>query len=107
MSSRFDMFVVVTSAGTSSAPRFSTKPATNRTATAALVVAIVGSVVTVFPDFIGLFAGGPEDLVALILGIIATVKAFRSGTGKARAIAATVISAAALFGISLGEGTLW
>jgi hypothetical protein len=82
-------------------------PARNPTATVALVVAIVGFVVTEVPDFIGFFAGGPEDLVALILGIIAIVTASRRGIGKAKAIAATVIAGAALLGIPLGEGIFW
>jgi hypothetical protein len=76
------------------------KPATNGVATAALVVAIVGFVVTQFPLFIGLFAGGPEDLAAVILGIIGIVTALK-------AIVATALAVATLVGISFGEGWLW
>jgi hypothetical protein len=73
----------------------------------ALVLAIVGVFVTEIPFSIGILAGGPEDLAALILGIIGIVLARRRGISKAKAIAATIVAAAALLGIPLGEGTLW
>ncbi|MCU1471128.1 MAG: hypothetical protein JWQ39_2277 [Glaciihabitans sp.] len=85
----------------------STKRAKNPAATVALVVAIVGFLVTQVPDFIGVLAGGPEDLVAVILGIIGIVIAFKRGAGKKKAIAATIVAAAALFGMPFGEGWLW
>ena len=84
-----------------------TPHATNRPATVALVVAIVGFLTTAVPDFLGVFAGGPEDLVGLILGIVAIRAASKRGVGRGRAIAATILSAAALIGIPLGEGWLW
>jgi hypothetical protein len=79
---------------------------TNRPATAALVLAIVGFVVTLFP-VLGAFVGSPEDVAGVVVGIIGIVAAFRSGSGKVKAIVATVIGAATLVGIVFGEGLLW
>ncbi len=78
----------------------------NRAATAALIVAIVGFVVTKFPT-LGALAGSPEDIAAVVLGIIGSVAAFRNGTGKGKAIAALVVAVATIAGIPFGEGTLW
>jgi hypothetical protein len=106
----FAMFVVMTSAHASRRapnPGSSAKTATNRTATAALVVAIVGFVVTQIPFFVGLFAGSPEDIAAVILGIAGIVTAFRRGTGKVKAIVATILAVASLVGIGFGDGWLW
>jgi hypothetical protein len=109
------MFIGMTStsapdptAGPTSAPASGllTALAKNRTAIVALVIAIVGFLFTEIPIF-GVFAGGPEDLVALVLGIVAIVLAFKRKTGLVKAIIATVLALAALGGISLGEGTLW
>ncbi len=99
----------MTSAGASADSPAADPPhrkARNRAATAALIVAIVGFVVTKVPSF-GALAGSPEELAALILGIIGSVSAFRSGTGRAKAIVAIILAVATFAGIPFGEGTLW
>jgi hypothetical protein len=98
----------MTSAGASSElPATPThKSASNRTATVALIAAIIGFVVTKIPAF-GAIAGSPEEVAALILGIIGAVSAFRSGTGKAKAIVAIIVAVATFAGLPFGEGTVW
>jgi hypothetical protein len=106
----FARFVVMTSVPTSrpvpiedpSAPKTS-----NHVATVALVVAIVGLVVTQIPFFAGIIVGGPEDIAGLVLGIIGIATAFRRGSGRTKAIVATVIAAVTVVAIPFGEGWLW
>jgi uncharacterized membrane protein len=109
MSSRFDMFFLMTSVPASK-PVPIDKPtapqASNHASTVALVIAIVGFLVTLFP-VLGAFIGSPEDLAGLIVGIIGIVAAFRSGSGKVKAIVATVLAAASLVGMVFGDGWLW
>jgi hypothetical protein len=104
------MFVVMMSVPTSRPVRVeepSAPGASNHAATVALVVAIVGFIVTKIPDLAGLIAGGPEDIAALVLGVIGIVTAFKRGNGKAKAIAATLIAVATVVEIPFGEGWLW
>jgi hypothetical protein len=79
---------------------------TNRTATAAIIVAVIGFLVTQVPLF-GAFAGSPEDIAAVVLGIVGIVTAVKRGNGKVKAIVATVIAVATLVGIVFGDGTIW
>jgi hypothetical protein len=104
------MFVLMTSVPTSRPVPIedpSARSASNRAATVALVIAIVGFVVTKIPALAGLIAGGPEDIAALVLGVIGIVTAFKRGSGKAKAIAATLIAVATVVEIPFGEGWLW
>jgi uncharacterized membrane protein len=78
----------------------------NHASTVALVLAIVGFLVTLFP-ILGAVIGSPEDIAGVVVGIIGIVAAFRSGSGKVKAIVATVLAAASLVGIVFGEGWLW
>jgi hypothetical protein len=106
----FAMFVVMTSVPTSRPIPIddpSAAKTSNHAATVALVLAIVGLVVTQIPFFAGIIVGGPEDIAALVLGIIGIVTAFKRGSGKTKAIVATVIAAATVLAIPLGEGWLW
>jgi hypothetical protein len=105
----FAMFVLMTSVPTSRPIPIDNPPqpkASNHASTVALVIAIVGFVVTLFP-VLGAFIGSPEDLTGLVIGIIGIVAAFKSGSGKVKAIVATVLAAASLVGIVFGEGWLW
>ena len=105
----FGMFSVMTSVPTSRPVPIdnSSQPkASNRASTVALVIAIVGFLVTLFP-VLGAFIGSPEDVAGLVVGIIGIVAAFRSGSGKVKAVVATVLAAASLVGIVFGEGLLW
>ena len=87
-------------------PSQTLRTTTSRTATVALVVAIVGFVLKAFP-IIGDVIGGPENVAAVVLGIIGLVIAIRRGTGKRLAIAAIILGFTPLAGTFFGEGSLW
>lgn len=80
----------------------------NGFATAALVLGIVGFVVTGIPLFIGLFLGGPMDILAIVFGILGIRKAAAlNGVGKGAAITGLVLGSIAFISIFFGAGTLW
>lgn len=79
----------------------------NGFATAALVLGILGFLLTPIPFFIGLFLGGPLDILGIIFGIIGIMKANRIGKGSAASIWGLVLSALAFVSIFLGAGTIW
>jgi len=82
--------------------------ATNGVATAALVLGILGFLITGIPLGIGLLLGGPLDLLAIILGIVGAVRASKnSGLGNGAAIWGIVLGSIATVSIFFGAGTIW
>ena len=84
-----------------------TATAGNGAATAALVFGILGFLLTPIPLFIGLFLGGPLDILGIIFGIIGVSKAGKVGRGGAAAVWGLVLSGLAFISIFLGAGTIW
>lgn len=82
-------------------------PAKNAQAVAALVLGIVGFVLTPIPLFIGLFLGGIPDILAVIFGILGIVRANKTGIGKGMAIAGLVLGGLGVLSTFIGAGTIW
>lgn len=80
---------------------------TNGAATAALILGIVGFVLTPIPIFIGLFLGGIPAILAVILGIIGAIRSTNLGVGTARAVIGIVLGGLAVISIFFGAGTIW
>ncbi|MCU1411885.1 MAG: hypothetical protein JWR04_2592 [Rhodoglobus sp.] len=82
--------------------------ATNGAAIAALVLGIVGFVLTPIPLFIGLFLGGIPAILGVIFGIVGlTHSAPLGGIGKVPAIVGIVLGGLAILSIFVGAGTIW
>jgi hypothetical protein len=80
----------------------------NSLATAALVLGIVGFVITLVPLFIGLFAGGILNILAFIFGIVGAAKSGKlGGLGLAAAVTGIVLSCVAFILMFFGAGTIW
>jgi len=82
-------------------------PVTNMPAAFALAAGIVGFLVTGIP-LVGIFIGGPIDIVAIICGIWGlnrTISIGRTGTGPA--IIGIVLAGISLLSIPFGAGTAW
>jgi len=80
----------------------------NGYATAALVLGIVGFILTPIPLFIGLVVGGIPDILAIIFAIVALNKAPRMhNVGKTPAIFGLVLGGLGFISIFLGAGTIW
>ncbi|TPW77177.1 DUF2510 domain-containing protein [Schumannella soli] len=77
-------------------------------ATAALVLGICGFVLMGIPFFIGIFLGGPLDIVAVILGIVALTRLNqKQGVGKVPAIFGIVLGGVSLLSVFVGAGWIW
>jgi hypothetical protein len=81
--------------------------ARNGFATAALVLGIVGFVLTFVPLFIGYFLGGLPDLLAVIFGIIGIVKGGPAGVGRGAAITGLVLGGVAIILMFFGAGLIF
>ena len=82
--------------------------AANGAAIAALVLGIVGFVLTPVPFFIGLFVGGIPDILAIIFGIIGLTKAPRvGGRGFAPALVGLILGGLGFLSMFIGAGTVW
>lgn len=80
---------------------------TNMPAAFALAAGIVGFVVTGIP-LVGVFIGGPIDIVAIICGIWGLNRTITVGrTGTAPAIIGIVLAGISLLSIPFGAGTIW
>jgi len=82
-------------------------PAKNGLAVAALVLGITGFVTTGIPLFVGLFLGGPQDILAIVFGIVGITRAQRTGVGLGMAVTGLILGCVAFFSIFLGAGTIW
>ena len=71
---------------------------------AALVLGIIGFVLTPIPLSIGLTLGGTLDVLAVVFGI---VRANKAGVGKGTAVAGLVLGGLALLSTFAGAGTVW
>lgn len=90
------------------APVYVAVPAKNGAATAALILGIIGFVLTPIPLFIGLFLGGIPALLGVIFGIVGIVRSNTlAGVGKVAAIVGLVLGGLAVLSIFLGAGTIW
>lgn len=82
--------------------------AKNGLATAALILGIAGFVLMGIPLFIGLFLGGPLDILAVIFGILGIRRANQlGGVGKTTAIWGLVLASVSLVSVFFGAGTIW
>jgi len=89
------------------APMLAPKPITNTPAAFALACGIVGFLVTGIP-LVGIFIGGPIDIVAIICGIWGLNRTISIGrTGTAPAIIGIVLAGISLLSIPFGAGTIW
>jgi hypothetical protein len=79
----------------------------NGAAIAALVLGICGFFLMGIPFFIGLFIGGPLDLLAIIFGIIGFVKSQQVGRGLAPALIAMILAVISIITAFFGAGTIW
>lgn len=82
-------------------------PDSNGLAVAAFVLGLWGFLVTWIPFFIGLILGGVPNLLAVIFGICAIVRANRIGRGMGLAIAGLILGGLAGISILFGAGTIW
>lgn len=81
--------------------------ARNGAAVAALVLGIAGFVLTPIPLFIGLILGGIPDVLAIVFGIVALVRASRVRVGTAPAVWGLVLGGLGFLSIFIGAGTIW
>ena len=82
--------------------------AVNGAATAALVLGIIGFVLTPIPLFIGLFVGGIPDILAIVFGIVGLVKAPKvANRGFAPALVGLILGGLGFLSIFIGAGTVW
>ena len=79
----------------------------NGMATAALVLGIVGIVLTFIPLFIGYFLGGLPDILAVIFGIVGIVKSGPTGVGRGAAVTGLVLGGAAIILMFFGAGLIF
>ncbi|KQO98479.1 hypothetical protein [Leifsonia sp. Leaf264] len=83
-------------------------PARNGFATAALILGIVGFILTPIPLFIGLVLGGIPNLLATAFGIAGIVKSRKlNGKGLVPSIIAIILSFFAGVAILFGAGIVW
>lgn len=80
---------------------------TNGFAVAALVLGIVGFVLTPIPFGIGLFFGAIPALLGVIFGIVGIVRANRVRVGMPPAIIGLCLGGIMVLLVPLGAGTLW
>jgi hypothetical protein len=85
------------------------RPPRSASAVASLALGVVGLVLTTIPSFVGLFAGGIPDLLAIVLGMAALTRGNAAGSrrGTAAAVVGLVLGTVGLCAISLGGGTRW
>ena len=79
----------------------------NGPAIAALVLGICGFVFTGIPLFVGLFLGGPLNILAVIFGIVGIVRSQRVGRGLGPAIVGLVLASVSIVAVFFGAGSIW
>lgn len=82
-------------------------PRANGIAVASLVLSLTGLFSSGIPLFVGLFIGQPQNILAIIFGIVGINRAKTRGVGTGPAVAGLIIGSLSFLGMFFGYGIVW